>query len=311
MTAANDPVQTVLVTGGGGFVGRRLLETLRRRYPDWICDAPTGEELDIRDADAVARRIVQTRPDLVIHLAAVAAVTDSVRAPRNTWDVNLGGTLNLVLAMLEHTPDAHLIYISSAEVYGASLNDGPASETTLLQPVNPYAASKGAADILVRQAAASGLSATVVRPFNHTGAGQSEAFVAPAFAAQIARIEAGLQEPVISVGSLDDERDFLDVADVVDAYVCIIDRRADLPVGAVFNVASGTTVRIGDLLEQLLALSSVEITVHIDPDRLRPTPIPRVVGDATALRAQGWAPRTSLKTTLEQILADCRNRLGT
>lgn len=303
-------VQKVLVTGAAGFVGQRLLSALKRRHPNWVYDAPAAAELDIRDPDVMSRRILETGPDLVVHLAAVAAVTDSVRAPRNTWDVNLGGTVNLVLALQEHAPSAHLLYVSSAEVYGASLNDGRASEATLLQPVNPYAASKAAADILVRQAAANGLSATVMRPFNHTGAGQSEAFVAPAFAAQIARIEAGLQEPVISVGSLDDERDFLDVSDVVDAYVRVIDRRASLAPGAVFNVASGQTVRIGDLLDKLLALSKASISVRVDPARLRPSPIPRVVGDASALRNLGWSPSVDLDVTLAAILDGLRRGIA-
>ncbi|MEI9891986.1 MAG: GDP-mannose 4,6-dehydratase [Caulobacteraceae bacterium] len=158
-------------------------------------------------------------------------------------------------------------------------------ESALLQPVNPYAASKASADILVRQAAAAGLAATVCRPFNHTGPGQSDAFVAPNFAAQIARIEAGLQAPVIEVGSLDEERDFLDVEDVVDAYRMLMELRADPAARGIFNVASGAPIRIGDILERLLSRSKLRIEVRVDRERLRTTPIPRVVGNAA--RAQG------------------------
>jgi GDP-4-dehydro-6-deoxy-D-mannose reductase len=301
----------VLVTGADGFVGRCLITALAQQRPDWAVVAAGGPlgpgGLDVVDPEAVATAVERARPDMVVHLAAVAAVTDSVRDPRHTWRVNLEGVLNLVLALQVQMPRPHLLFVSSAEVYGASLHaPEPVDEQALLQPVNPYAASKAAADILVRQAAASGLPATVARPFNHTGAGQSEAFVAPNFAAQVARIEAGLQPPAISVGSLDDERDFLDVDDVIGAYLLMLDHRKALSKGEVLNVASGAPVRIGDILEQLLSLSRVKIEVKVDPARLRSSGVKRMVGDAARLRALGWAPRIALADTLGAVLEDKR-----
>jgi GDP-4-dehydro-6-deoxy-D-mannose reductase len=302
---------TVLITGAGGFVGRHLAAALGERKPGWVLDMPAtpgaGGGLDVTDAEAVSQWIESRRPDIVVHLAAVAAVTASVKDPRLAWRVNLDGTLNVVLAMQAHTPGAHLLFVSSAEVYGDSLNAAaPVDETSLLQPVNPYAASKAAADILVRQAAAAGLSATVARPFNHTGPGQSDSFVAPNFARQIARIEAGLQPPVIEVGNLDDERDFLDVADVVNAYALLLERRGEPEARGVFNVASGAAWRIGDILERLLSAARRPIEVRVDPSRLRPAPIPRVVGDASRLRALGWRPMRSIDDTLQAVLEEHR-----
>ena len=248
---------------------------------------------------------------MVVHLAAVAAVTASFRDPRLAWRVNLGGTLNLVLALQKHAPKAHLLFVSSAEVYGEGLDShGATDESALLRPVNPYAASKAAADILVRQSAAAGLSATVVRPFNHIGPGQGEAFVAPNFAGQIVRIEAGLQAPLIEVGSLDDERDFLDVADVVDAYRLLLERRSDPAARNLFNVASGAPVRIGDLLERLLSLAGLKIEVRVDPSRIRSTPTRRVVGDASRLRGLGWRPTRTLDESLLAVLQDRRRALS-
>lgn len=305
----------VAITGAHGFVGRHLTETLRGSHPDWTLDTPEGPQtaggLDIVDADAVERWIAGSRPDVVVHLAAVAAVTAAVADPRFAWEVNLNGTLNLVLALQRLRPGAHLVFISSAEVYGASFRDvASLDEGGLLQPVNPYAASKAAADLLVRQAAADGLAATVMRPFNHTGPGQGEAFVAPNFAGQIARIEAGLQPPVIEVGSLDEERDFLDVADVVQAYRLVIDRRRDPAARGVFNVASGQPVRIGDMLDRLLSQAKRKIDVRVDPTRLRSAPIPRVVGDASRLRSLGWRPTRTLDDTLRAVLDERRTALA-
>ena len=317
MTAAsagpkNRSQPKVLITGAGGFVGRHLTAVLRVRRPGWILDAPSGSiGVDVTDAEAVSDRIARFQPDILVHLAAIAAITDSVRDPRLTWRVNLDGVLNIVLALQEKAPESHLLLVSSAEVYGESLNTVDAvDESALLQPVNHYAASKAAADILVRQAVACGLSATIMRPFNHTGAGQSEAFVAPNFAGQIARIEAGLQPPIIEVGSLDDERDFLDVLDVVNAYIMVLERRHEPGIRSVFNVSSGTAVRIGDVLERLLSLAKVRIQVKADASRLRLARIPRVVGDASRLRSMGWAPTMRLDDTLAAVLDDRRRAVA-
>lgn len=315
-TKAADPAGVgpkVAITGAGGFVGRRLVAALRAAHPDWRLSTPAAPDqpggLDISDAAATSAWIAQERPQMVVHLAAVAAVTASVKDPRQAWTVNLGGALNLVLALQAHAPDAHLLFVSSAEVYGQSfIGADRLDEGALLQPVNPYAASKAAADILVRQAAAAGLAATVCRPFNHTGPGQSDAFVVPDFAGQIARIEAGLQPPVIEVGSLDEERDFLDVEDVVDAYRLLMERREEQAARGVFNVASGRSVRIGDILERLLSKSKLRIQVEVDRERLRATPIPRVVGDAARLRGLGWQPTRSLDDTLTAVLEDSRRK---
>jgi GDP-4-dehydro-6-deoxy-D-mannose reductase len=302
----------VLITGAGGFVGGHLTAALKVHHPDWIQDAPGGTVgVDVTDSQAVEDWIRGSQPDIVVHLAAVAAVTASVKDPRLAWRVNLDGVLNVVFALQEYAPAAHLLFVSSAEVYGESLNTGqPVNEGALLQPVNPYAASKAAADILVRQAVAAGLSATVARPFNHTGSGQSEAFVVPNFAAQISRIEAGLQPPVIEVGSLDDERDFLDVNDVVSAYRLLLDRREEPEARGVFNVASGEPTRIGDILDRLLSLAKVRIQVTVDATRLRATRTPRVIGDASRIRALGWAPTTPLDQTLAAVLEDHRRAVN-
>lgn len=307
MSLASPP--RVLITGASGFVGRRLTAALGVRRPQWVLDGPAAEgpgAMDVTDPVAVDAWIREGRPDILVHMAAVAAVTASHEDPRQAWRVNLDGTLNVVLALQQYAPGAHLLFVSSAEVYGESLNSGQAvDEQALLKPVNPYAASKAAADILVRQAAAMGLDATVMRPFNHTGVGQGTAFVIPNFADQIARIEAGRQAPLLEVGDLDAERDFLDVEDVIDAYMLMLGRD-DPESRGVFNVASGVPVRIGDLLERLLSLARVKIEVRVDPRRLRPTRVPRVVGDAGRLRALGWSPKRTLADTVSAVLEDRR-----
>ena len=229
---SGEPGHRILVTGAGGFVGGWLLRELRVRLgeADRIVSTyrdaneakadPGGIVLDLADRDAIGRTVAQTRPTALIHLAAISAVGAVARDPDAAWDVNVKATHHLATALLQHAPQARFIQIGSGEVYGGSAAAGAdlIDEAAPLQPHNLYAVTKAAADLLIGQMAAQGLDAVRFRTFNHTGPGQATDFAVPAFAAQIARIEAGLQEPVIFVGDLAAMRDFCDVRDVVRAY---------------------------------------------------------------------------------------------
>jgi GDP-4-dehydro-6-deoxy-D-mannose reductase len=169
--------------------------------------------------------------------------------------------------------------------------------------MNAYAATKAAADVMLSQMARQGLRVIRLRPFNHTGAGQSPQFVAPAFASQIARIEHGAQPPVIRVGELSSRRDFLDVRDIVEAYARTLMAFDDLPNGIAINLASGGSRTIQSVLDDLLSLSKVKVAVEIDPARLRPSEIPIAEGDATrAHTLLGWKPQYAWADTLASVL---------
>lgn len=321
--------QRILVTGATGFVGRHLLPRLRQEFPDaqllatgraGVAEAlPEGLRpdallpLDLERPEGMDALVRDAAPDAVVHLAAQAAVGESFAHPGRTWRMNLLGTIALAEAAMRHAPQAPFLFISSAEVYGLSFRDieTPLTELAPMQPANPYAASKAACDIALGEMALRGLRCLRMRPSNHAGAGQSESFVISAFARQIARIEAGLQEPVMRVGALDRWRDFLDVRDVCAAYAMVLRAAPELPSGSVFNVASGTPRRIGDMLEALLRRSRVAVRVEEDAARLRPTDVLRTAGDATRLRqALGWQPETAWDETLDTVLADWRARVA-
>jgi GDP-4-dehydro-6-deoxy-D-mannose reductase len=301
------------VSGASGFVGgwlcQRLRETGVEVEPILSRDEAVGA--DIRDAAAVEEEIARLRPFAVVHLAAVAAPAEARADPREAWDINLMGTLHLAQAVLKHAPSARFVYAGSSEAYGGAFARSPApvTETAGLEPLGVYGATKAAADLMLGQMARDGLAVTRFRPFNHTGPGQSARYVVSDFARQIARIEAGLAEPVISVGNLKAERDFLDVRDVVEAYAkaaCGPDAPLE---GAAFNLATGNPWSVRRVLETLLSMSRVPVTVTGDPARLKPNDVARASGDASAVRdALGWEPRIPFEKTLADTLDDWRAR---
>jgi GDP-4-dehydro-6-deoxy-D-mannose reductase len=304
--------ETILVTGASGFVGGHLLPAMRAAMPAAkIVGTGSGlVELDITQSAAVRRLVAELRPDICIHLAGKAALGAALADPARAWAVNLHGTLNLADAMQEFTPRGRLIFISSSECYGASFKSGQKlDETAPLAPLNLYAATKAAADLALGARVGLGLRLLRLRPTNHTGPGQSEDFVVPAFAGQIARIEAGLAPPEILVGALQPARDFLDIRDVCAAYAACVQRDAELPDDAILNIASGQAVPIGTILDLLLARTKCRITVRQDPARLRPVEIPTACGDASrAMRLLGWRPEFTLEQTLDSMLEFARRK---
>jgi len=287
-----------LVTGAAGFVGRHLVPRMQRE--GWQVRA-VDRELDVRDADAVAGCVAELAPRAIVHLAAQSSVAQSSDAPEASARINYLGACNLLEAVSRHAPRARVLLVGSGEQYGPAEPGGaPWNEAAPLRPRSPYARSKACADLLGAGYAARGSDVVRVRAFNHTGPGQSDVFVLASFARQAALIAAGRREPEIAVGNLDSVRDFLDVDDVVDAYLRLLDPR--VPAGA-YNVASGVGRRIGALLDALRAEAGIEARVRVDPARVRPADAS--VGDAAKLRAAtGWAPRVPFELTLRRLLDD-------
>ena len=300
--------ERVLVTGAGGFVGPHLLRALASALPAATVHAAA---FDVTDPAAVLQAVRHVRPDACVHLAAISAVPAARSAPDAAWQVNLHGTLNVARALLAERPGCTLLFASSAEAYGRSFAPGHAlDESAALNPLNTYGATKAAADLALGAMAHEGLRIIRARPFNHTGPGQSDAFVVAAFARQVARIAAGRQAPVMQVGALDPVRDFMDVRDVCACYAQCLAQAGRIASGTVLNIASGASRRVGDVLNDLLALAGVAVEVTSDTARLRPVEIPVVAGDAAVARdLLGWAPAIAWRQTLADVLADWQQRV--
>jgi GDP-4-dehydro-6-deoxy-D-mannose reductase len=320
-------MRRVLITGITGFAGSHLADFLLAEHPEveihgtyrWRSRRENIEHLegrirlvecDLGDPVAVLRALELTRPDAIFHLAAQSFVPTSWSAPAETFHVNVTGQIHLFEGIRRLALDPVVQIACSSEEYGLVLPDEtPITEENPLRPLSPYAVSKVAQDYLGYQYFKSyGLKAIRTRGFNHEGPRRGEVFVMSNFARQIAAIEAGIQEPVIRVGNLDSVRDFTDVRDMVRAYWLAVVRATP---GEVYNIASGRGITIRAMLDQLLAMSRVEVRVETDPARLRPSDVEVLLGDASKFRAAtGWEPSIPLETTLADTLEYWRGRFA-
>lgn len=308
-----------LITGIEGFVGPYLLRELRART-DWTIvglgrsvQPELGYEpvvADLLDRDRVARVIAEVAPTHIFHLAAQSHVPTSHGDSGATLHNNITAQVNLLDPCRELAEPPRILVVGSGEQYGLTPVEAmPIRETQPFLPLNPYAVSKVAQDLLGWQYFYSyGLPIVRVRPFSHFGPGQDERFAIASFARQIAEVEAGLRPPVVRVGNLDAARDYLDVRDVTHAYYLAIERGTP---GEVYNIGGGVPTRIGDVLDQLLQLATLPIAVESDPARMRPSDVPIQIADASRLReATGWQPTIPFEQSLRDTLNWWRERVG-
>lgn len=297
-----------LVTGSSGFAGRHLVAHLES-----VGDAVTGldrsEGVDLTNPRAVATALEAVRPEVVYHLAGFSDVGASWTRPREAFDVNAIGTMNLLDAA-ESVGVRRVVVVASADVYGTVREDElPLTEEQPVRPMSPYAASKLAAEALAKQAWwGHGLETVIVRAFNHLGPGQSPRFVAAGLADRVARNEVeGRTE--IEVGNLTPRRDFTDVRDVVRAYRLLA--LGGQP-GETYHVCSGHDVAIRELADRLVAMADRPMTLVADPELQRPVDLPVLRGDNSKIRAAtGWEPEIPLDRTLADLLAEARQRVAT
>jgi GDP-4-dehydro-6-deoxy-D-mannose reductase len=293
-----------LVTGASGFVGGWLLDHVRTAG-----DEVLAPEVDVTDAARLRDALDDARPHAIYHLAALAHVGESWAAPRQTFEVNATGTLNLLEAARSLTPMPTVLLVGSAEVYGrVTAGELPLREDAPLRPVSPYAASKVSAEFLGLQAyLAHGLPVIRVRAFNHIGPGQAPTFVVSSLARQIAdaTLHGGSS---IRVGNLTPRRDFTDVRDVVRAYRLLVERGTP---GEVYNVCAGEAVAIADVVEALLEISGARLELVQDPDRVRAVDVPVLVGDPSRVQqATGWRRQRGLEASLADVLEHWRSELA-
>jgi GDP-4-dehydro-6-deoxy-D-mannose reductase len=315
----------ILITGVTGFVGSHLAEYClsldqqvevigtcrwrsRRENIEHLEDAINLYECDLRDASSVKTLLADIQPERIFHLAAQSYVPSSWNSPGETITTNAISQLNIFEAMRETNSTALIQIAGSSEEYGlVHPEEVPITEDNPLRPLSPYAVSKVAQDMLAYQYFQSyGLKVVRTRAFNHTGPRRGDVFVTSNFAKQIAEIEAGQRPPVIHVGDLNPKRDFTDVRDIVRAYWLSLEH---CNLGEVYNVASGKAYRIKEVLKILLDNSGQDIEVVEDPERLRPSDVPLLLGDNSRFcKATGWVPEIPFEQTAKDLLDYWRKR---
>jgi GDP-4-dehydro-6-deoxy-D-mannose reductase len=307
--------RTLLLVGASGFlgghVGRFAAESGLRVVPPARGTGEAGTPgFDLLDPDAVEACVGAAQPDLVVNAAGAASVGRSWERPAETFAVNAIGALNLLEAVARRAPKAHLLCISSADVYGTHKQEElPLSEELELRPVTPYGASKAAMEMVCGQYARSrGLRLAICRAFNLLGPGQSPRFAVSGFARRIAEAEARGSDGVeLGLGNPSAERDFSDVRDGARALLEL--SRCELE--GTYNLCSGSAMTMAGLAEQLGRLARVPVTVSTDPALGRPADPPALVGDPRRLReATGFEPEIPLERTLADLLEERRRRLA-
>jgi GDP-4-dehydro-6-deoxy-D-mannose reductase len=311
------------ITGVGGFAGSHLADYVLD-HTDWQvfgCVLPGSDcsqldrrvtciELDLRDRIAVREMLGQATPDVIFHLAAQAFVPASWDDPWGTLENNIRAQTNILDALVKLGARPRVLVIGSNEEYGlVRPQDLPLDENSSLRTNNPYAVSKltqdwlGLAYFLSHQ-----IPVVRVRPFNHIGPRQAGNFAVPSFARQIALIEAGKQEPVIRVGNLNARRDFTDVRDIVRGYHLAVTLGE---AGEVYNIGTGRSHAMGEILDILIGYSRVSVSVQQDPARMRPSDTPEIRCNASKFfRATGWQPTIPLEHALHDVLDDWRSRIA-
>jgi len=310
----------VLITGITGFAGSYLVDYILREHPDveifgirrWRSRTETIQhfqdtikivECELRDLTSVFQVIQEVRPDRIFHLAAQSFVPTSWFSPADSLTTNIIGQLNVFEAVRSLNLDPWIQIACSSEEYGMVYDhEVPIKETNPLRPLSPYAVSKVAQDMMGYQYYMSyGIKVVRTRGFNHSGPRRPAVFVCENFANQIVEIEKNKRPPVIYVGNLEAKRDFTDVRDMVRAYWLSLDGTCQP--GDVYNIASGKTYKIQEVLDTLLSMSNVKITIEQDSTRLRPSDVPILLGDYSKFHAvTGWQPTIPFEQTLQDIL---------
>ncbi len=313
----------VLITGITGFVGSHMADYLLERgdvevygLKRWHLSKMrniahiTGKvklfDCDLTDPIGIRKIIDTLRPDLIFHLAAESFVSTSWDHPSHYMDVNFKGTVNLLEAIRQNDSDARILIAGSGEEYGEVPEDElPITERTVLRPVNPYAVSKIAQDLIGYVYFRSyGTNVIRTRAFNHEGPRRDNVFGIPWYAYQIAMIEAGKQKPVVRTGHTGDKRNFTHIRDLVEAYWLAIEKCKPGELYLIGNESPDSIHTFREALDEMIGMSTVkDIKTEIDRQFVRPTQVPRLIGDTKKfMELTGWKPKIHFKKILEDTL---------
>lgn len=308
----------ILVTGAAGFVGSHLLELLAQDEAAIVAWQRPGTEplvagngvrwttVEMLDRDAVRGALRSLRPEMIYHLAGLPHVGDSWGKTRDTFEGNVLASHHLFEGLRREGLTPRVLVSSTAFVYKPV--ERALVESDEVCPNSPYGTSKVAQEMVAMRAwLDEGIPGLIARAFNHVGPRQAPSFVAPSIARQIAAIETGHAEPVLKMGNMDTRRDLMDVRDTVKAYRAMMVKGATP--GVPYNVSSGSSVVIKDLVNLFVARARVPVRIEQDPAKFRPVDTAFLQGDHSRLTADtGWTPQIPLEQTVDDLLTYWRHQ---
>ena len=327
-------MKTAFITGATGMVGSHLLDYLVSNT-NWVvhCLIRWRSPLenvqqhiesinrkkriflhygDLRDKQSLDIALKKVKPHYIFHLAAQSFPKTSFSSPVDTYETNIIGTQNLLQSIREFTSNSLIHICSSSEVFGRVSKDKlPISENCSFHPASPYAISKVGTDLIGRFFfEAYNLKVLITRMFTHTGPRRGDVFAESSFAKQIAMAEAGLTDKKIFVGNLESLRTIADVRDAVRAYYLLLTKNP-IP-GECYNIGGNHTVKLRELLNDLIKLSPLkdELKIVVDKERLRPIDADLQVPDISKFKKHTlWKPKIDYKITLRDLLEFWRKKI--
>ncbi len=313
-------MKKVLITGVSGFVGLHLArELISRQYEVWGLSREkiihTEDNIlmvagDLTDKQSLYNALTQVQPDAVFHLAAQSSPGLSFADPEKTFLINTIGTLHILDilgGLYSESYKPRLMIAGTAEEYGlVGAQQLPIVESMSINPNNPYSISKAAGYFLAMQYVKSyKMDIIYLSPFSHTGPGQKEGFLIPDVCKQIVAIEKGLSQPILATGDLSSEKDYTDVRDIVKGYAQLLYEGVG---GERYNLCSGNSVKVLDIVAQLVAMSNIQIQHQIDSKKFRPSEVTVMRGSYDKIHhTTGWVPEIPLEKTLKDSLDWWRN----
>ena len=301
-----------LITGSEGFVGMHLCAEFEENgYEVVRCDITENDNtvlMDIMRINDVKRILEQYKPSILINLAGQANVGLSWKKPQRTVEINTIGTINILEAVREINPSIRVVVMGSSDEYGQLKDKGRnITEESPVNPMNPYAISKVAQELFAKLYVSNyNLNVCMVRQFNLGGAGQAKGFLISDFASGIVEIEAGLRNN-LAVGNLESARDFTHVKDACRAIRLIAEKGYP---GEIYNISSGETHTVREILYKLISMAKVPVEIHVDSARMRPSDTPVICGNHDKITEHtGWMPEIGLEEILEEELSYWRKQL--
>lgn len=297
-----------MVTGAGGFASRYLIEELKKKGHEIVATKLKNEDctisgikvldMDICDAECVSNIIKSVKPDIIFHLAAQSSVSLSWKAPQLTAQINVIGTINILEAVRLYSSSTRVMLVGSSEEYG-EFDGKPVAENSKTNPQSIYAVTKHTQNQLGKvYSKAYGLDVVLLRPFNHIGAGQSCQYVISDFCNQVSKIQLNKQDAEICVGNLNVYREFLDVRDVVCAYIIAAEQGKS---GETYNVGRGEAYSLKDIAEKIISFCDKPVKIVVDENKFRPSDNYYVCADNTKLKALGWRTKYSIDDSLKDV----------